>query len=196
MKWYINLSPSLLCYRSYRSIHCLNNVLSINIQTCNAVHSSSSPLSFGEYLANKAKFYSPATEQSNIGSADISDVEAGRLEKRWKPVVAFCDNQMVDTLLRELHIILGNKPLPREQHLLDKMFEPELDDHATNTLWQSNKNEFEVSWFHSISSVASLLAYNQGSAPNRIWCSKCISEHYAVPWLPNHSTRKYFSTRP
>ena len=120
--------------------------------------------SLTQYLREKGKFYSPPIGTSDTTSTDVNDIEASRLDKRWKPTVAFRDSQLVDTLIGKLNEILGNAST--EHHLFDDQFQPVLDRNGSHAAWESNRSEYQARKTHAISNTPDLLIYNQGSAPS------------------------------
>ena len=106
----------------------------------------------------------PPIGTSDTTSTDVNDIEASRLDKRWKPTVAFRDSQLVDTLIGKLNEILGNTSI--EQQLFDDRFQPVLDKHGSLHAWRSIRTEYQARKIHAISNATDSATYNQGSDPS------------------------------
>ncbi|KAL5498957.1 hypothetical protein ACEPAH_1475 [Sanghuangporus vaninii] len=98
-----------------------------------------------EYLAEKAKFFSPHTETRSVtpGTTDVKVLEVSRLEARWKPNGCRCDQELVNSLLRTLDAYLGDRPADSPE-LLDRCFQPYPDQDGLNYAWSNNKEELEA----------------------------------------------------
>ena len=96
----------------------------------------------------------PPIGTSDTTSTDVNDIEASRLDKRWKPTVAFRDSQLVDTLIGKLNELLGNASI--EQRLFDHRFQPVLDEHGSHAAWESNRSEYQARKTHAISNATNL----------------------------------------
>ena len=93
-----------------------------------------------------------SAKKRSSSSTDVDDLEAARLDKKWKPVAGWRDEKMVDSLLKALRTDLEGITLSANQELaLKACFTPFIDGFGDKPGWQRNNSEADVSKSHSAS---------------------------------------------
>ena len=105
---------------------------------------------FHHFLVEHAMFPSPVTDETKSrGTTEISKLDVGNLETKWKATHAMKDDSLIPKLCQALQDILGDMELSAvaENHLRG-LFSPQLELHkATGTTedrWLENPNETHV----------------------------------------------------
>jgi hypothetical protein len=104
-----------------------------------------------DFLLKNALFPFPepeGTESTTISTAEISQIEAGMLEREWKANYAMRDDGLVQKLCQTLQVILGDTILPagaKDYLLAGFLPRIQVDDRGRpDGNWNTNPNEIKV----------------------------------------------------
>lgn len=108
-----------------------------------------------DFLLEHAKFPFPNTSESTCASsADLSRLDIGRLNEKWRAKYAMQDATLLNTLCEILEKILGDTPIRGTEDTLLSMFGRRLQftpwvtsfgpKEIESFMWSRNRNKLEV----------------------------------------------------
>jgi hypothetical protein len=143
-------------------------------------------MKFNDFLVEHAKFPLPSTdERRTVSTADISEAEAGLIDRAWKAMHAVRDNNLFHKLCDALGNILGDTELAEDgRNYLLMNFLPRIqrDDHGyEDAAWDENPNESQVSICESSSSPLTIPAESQIVGERCLYLY--IQVPVGIPWI-------------